>query len=195
MGVRERKARDKQERERRIVDCARTIADSEGWAAVTTRRLANEIEYSPPVLYGHFPDGRDGIVSAVALVGFTDFTQVMREALDGAGIADRVGAFIEAYLAFAAENPATYEAMFSMRLGVQFAHDSTPAELREAFDVLVDAVGGGDHTGDHTGDAGTRAELLWSALHGMSVLTQGHRLSPGNRRRRVDALAGLFDPA
>ncbi|WAC54750.1 TetR/AcrR family transcriptional regulator [Gordonia sp. SL306] len=189
MGVHERKARDKQERERKIVDCARSIADSEGWAAVTTRRLAGEIEYSPPVLYGHFPDGRDGIVSAVALAGFADFTSVMRQALDGADATDRLGAFIEAYLTFAAENPATYEAMFSMQLGVQFAHDSTPAELRAAFDVLVDAVGG-----DHADDAGTRAELLWSALHGMSALTRGQRLSPGNRRRRVDALAELFDP-
>nr|WP_272918262.1 TetR-like C-terminal domain-containing protein [Gordonia sp. SID5947] len=111
----------------------------------------------------------------------------MRHALDEAGPTDRLSAFIDAYLSFAAANPATYEAMFSMQLEVRFAHDSTPAELRAAFDVLVDALGS-----DQIGDAGTRAELLWSALHGMSVLTRGHRLSPENQRRRVDALAGLF---
>ncbi|AII03521.1 hypothetical protein [Rhodococcus opacus] len=60
-----------------IVDCARDIAENNGRAAETTRRLANEIEYSAPVLYSHFPDCRDGIVSAVALIGLRDFTYVM----------------------------------------------------------------------------------------------------------------------
>jgi len=189
VGVRERKAREKQDRERRIVDCARDIAENDGWPAVTTRRLANEIEYSPPVLYSHFPDGRDGIVSAVALLGFRDFTHIMRQVLDEAGDAD-LTKFISAYLDFATENPATYEAMFSMQLGVRFAHESTPPELRDAFAVLVSAVGG-----EQTRNAETKAELFWSALHGISVLTHGQRLSPDNRRARVDTLAELFGSA
>ncbi|WP_181763003.1 TetR/AcrR family transcriptional regulator [Rhodococcus spelaei] len=189
MGVRERKERERQDRERMIVDCARRIAEDEGWPAVTTRRLADEIEYSPPVLYGHFPEGRDGIVSAVALDGFRDFARVMQEATEGEAEGDRLAVFVEAYLRFAEENPATYEAMFSMRLGVRFADESTPSELREAFAVLVSAVGGED-----AGNAGTRAEVFWSALHGMCVLTQGQRLSldRDNRSARIEVLAGLF---
>lgn len=35
---------------------------------VTTRRLAEFVEYSQPVLYSHF-DGRDAIVRAVAIEG------------------------------------------------------------------------------------------------------------------------------
>lgn len=189
MGVQARKVRERHERERRIVDCARTIADSEGWTAVTTRRLANEIEYSPPVLYGHFPDGRDGIVGAVATVGFADFARAMRKVLaaeEEAGT--RLRRFIEAYLDFATTNPATYEAMFSMPLPVRFADESTPTELRDAFEVLVTAVGG------RPGDAETRAELLWSTLHGIAVLTQGQRLRPDGAYARIDALAELFGP-
>jgi AcrR family transcriptional regulator len=187
MGVRERKERERQDRAHRIVECARTIAEKEGWPAVTTRRLADEIEYSPPVLYGHFPEGRDGIVSAVALAGFGDFTTAMRRALEGADEAGRLTAFIRAYLDFAADNPATYEAMFSMRLGVRFAHESTPPELRAGFETLVSAIGGGS-----TGDVGTRAEVFWSALHGMCVLTRGQRLAPDNEAARVERLAALF---
>ncbi len=187
MGVRERKARERQDRERRIVDRARNIADNEGWPAVTTRRLADEIEYSPPVLYGHFPEGRDGIVSAVALDGFRDFARVMREIPEGVTEADRLTTFVEAYLRFAADNPATYEAMFSMQLGMRFAHESTPPELREAFAFLASAVGG-----PQTRDAGTRAEVFWSALHGMCVLSRGQRLDPHNERARVEVVADLF---
>ncbi|MFC7446775.1 TetR/AcrR family transcriptional regulator [Rhodococcus daqingensis] len=187
MGVRERKARDREDRERRIIECARGIAESEGWPAVTTRRLANEIEYSPPVLYGHFPEGRDGIVNAVALAGFRDFAAAMRRAMDDADGASRLTAFIAAYLDFAATNPATYEAMFSMRLGVRFAHETTPPELREGFALLIAAIGD-----PPAGDAGTRAEVFWSALHGMAVLTRGQRLDPGNQRARLEELAELF---
>ncbi|MFC4602845.1 TetR/AcrR family transcriptional regulator [Rhodococcus kronopolitis] len=187
MGTRERKDRERQDRERRIVECARRIAEDDGWPAVTTRRLADAIEYSPPVLYGHFPEGRDGIVNAVALDGFRDFVRAMTQATEGVAESDRLTVFVRAYLRFAAEHPATYEAMFSMRLAVRFADASTPPELREAFAVLASAVGA-----TSTQDAGTRAEVFWSALHGMCVLARGQRLAPENEALRVAVLAELF---
>ncbi|WP_206612331.1 hypothetical protein [Prescottella agglutinans] len=68
-----------------------------------------------------------------------------------------------------------------------FADDSTPPELREAFAVLVSAVGAAP-----TRDVETQAEVFWSALHGMCVLSRGRRLSPDNAPRRVAVLAELF---
>lgn len=56
------------ERDRLIVTAARELAEAEGWDAVTTRRLAAEIEYSQPVLYSHFK-GKDAIVAAAAVEG------------------------------------------------------------------------------------------------------------------------------
>ncbi|MDL9948374.1 hypothetical protein QSJ19_22900 [Gordonia sp. ABSL11-1] len=56
-----------------------------------------------------------------------------------------------------------------MQLDVRFADESTPAEPRDAFDVVVAAI---DDTAST--DSATRAELSWSALHGISVLTRGH---------------------
>ena len=51
MGVAERKERERAEREHRIIAAARMIAEREGWNAVTIRRLADQIQYSQPVLY------------------------------------------------------------------------------------------------------------------------------------------------
>lgn len=187
MGAQERKQREKQQRRRLIIDCARRIAEADGWEAVTTRRLANEIEYSPPVLYSHFPDGRDGIVNAVAIEGFAEFTESLGEALDAAPGPQRLATFIDAYLRFGDDNPATYEAMFGMRLSVPFADSTSPDELRRAFAMLVSVVGE-----SHGETKETVAELFWSALHGMWSLTRGQRLPPANHASRVRALAQLF---
>src|ERR1044072_10017518 len=71
MSIQEPKEGERAERERLIITAARTLAEEEGWEAVTTRRLAEQIEYSQPVLYSHFAS-KDAIVAAVALEGFAD---------------------------------------------------------------------------------------------------------------------------
>jgi len=57
--------REQTARHRLIVGTARTLAECEGWDAVTTRRMATEIEYSQPVLYTHFAS-MEQIAGAVA---------------------------------------------------------------------------------------------------------------------------------
>ena len=69
--IAERKLRDKQARRARIIAAARRIAELEGWANVTVRRLSDEISYSQPVLYAHFRS-REGILAAVAIEGFEE---------------------------------------------------------------------------------------------------------------------------
>src|SRR5882672_10077631 len=71
MSIRERRDRARVERERLIVTAARELAEAEGWDAVTTRRLADRVEYSQPVLYSHFK-GMGAIMAAVALDGFAE---------------------------------------------------------------------------------------------------------------------------
>lgn len=146
----------------------------DGWPAVTVRRLADAIGYSQPVLYGHFPDGRDGIIRAVALDGFARLAEI----LDAAGALAEICA---AYLAFAREQPATYEAMFSMPTDLEFARPATPEPLHAAFRPLLSAMG------DET-----RAETLWSALHGLADLSRHDRLRPDHAQARVDLLITLF---
>ena len=167
------------------MECAASIAEREGWAAVTTRRLADEIEYSPPVLYGHFRQGRAGIVNAVAVRGFRRLADKLRASVK-AGPGDPVRAVADAYLDFAEQNPATYQAMFSMPITAEFAQQSTPDELKDGFAVFEQAVGPGP-------DSGTRAEVLWAALHGLSTLTRDGRMPPGHRKQRVECLVQMAD--
>ena len=106
MPVADRRRRERANRHDLIIAAARDLAEAEGWEAVTTRRLAELVEYSQPVLYSHF-DGKDAIVRAVAIEGFADLAVQLRQAqsaVDDPGLALR--AVCSAYLTFAAERPA-----------------------------------------------------------------------------------------
>jgi len=184
--ARERRAA---ERRQQILDAARAVAGADGWAAVTSRRLADAIGYTQPVLYAHFPGGKTEIMRTVALAGFTELAAAMRAAVGRKTGVRAVTAVAGAYLDFAAAHPALYEAMFQLPIDARFAQDDAEAELRSGFDALAAVLGAGDGDGD--GD-GTATEVFWSALHGMSLLERAGRMLPEHRPHRVAELAARF---
>lgn len=185
-----RRARQVAERRERIVAAARALAEEQGWEAVTTRRLADAIEYSQPVLYGHFPEGRTEIVTAVALAGFEELAAALAPSAAAPGTdADRVRALVEAYLDFAARHPATYDAMFLLPVVIPFASDDTPPVVRAGFEAIVGALSGLESP---PSDPATAAEVLWGAVHGLVALHRAGRLSAGNDDARVGVLVRTF---
>src|SRR6201995_864795 len=96
------------ERRQQILDAARGIAEADGWAAVTSRRLADAIGYTQPVLYGHFPGGETEIMRTVAPADFGELAAAARSAMEGRTGPQAVAAVADAYLAFAAAPPSLY---------------------------------------------------------------------------------------
>ncbi|PYC77700.1 TetR family transcriptional regulator [Streptomyces tateyamensis] len=189
MSIQERKERERAQRHQLIVATARELAEAQGWEAVTTRRLAERIEYSQPVIYGHFPDGKRQIVGAVALEGFAELTAVLRQAVaDGPAGRAAVAALATAYLDFAERNPALYDAMFLLDTGLLFADEQTPAPLREGFGTLVATLG--PVAGE--ADPGAFVEVFWSALHGLASLTRSGRLPRRLAAQRLTVLVDRF---
>ena len=184
MAIEDRRARDRAARRQLITDTARKLAEDEGWDAVTTRRLSTEIEYSQPVLYKHF-SSMDGIVAAVAVQGFGELADALASARRGATDGhDALARVAHAFIRFARDNPALFDAMFTRATTLHFAAEDTPAELHAAFAELraaVDMVAG-------SRDADTLTEVLWAALHGLITLDRGGRLRPEHRAARVDLL-------
>ncbi|MBJ6643057.1 TetR/AcrR family transcriptional regulator [Streptomyces griseoincarnatus] len=188
MSVQERKQRERAERERLIVATARELAEEQGWDAVTTRRLAERIEYSQPVLYSHFRGKRE-IIGAVALEGAAELAAELRAASAGAGAAvsaegvrGRVAALARAYLDFAERNPAVYDAMFQLDGGLVFAAEETPEALKDGFAALLETLR--DVTGEGV-EAGLVTEVFWASLHGLATLSRAGRLPVGDAERRV----------
>ncbi|MEV4032220.1 TetR/AcrR family transcriptional regulator [Streptomyces umbrinus] len=185
MSVQERKERERAGRERLILATARELAEQQGWDAVTTRRLAERIEYSQPVLYSHFRGKRE-IIGAVALEGAAEMAVALRAAASAAdGPRARVAALARVYLDFAERNPAVYEAMFQLDGGLAFAQEETPAPLKDAFAALLENLG--EVAGDGVHPA-LFTEVFWAALHGLATLTRAGRLPPGEAERRVELL-------
>ncbi|MCP9990137.1 TetR/AcrR family transcriptional regulator [Streptomyces albogriseolus] len=189
MSVQERKQRERAERERLIVATARQLAEEQGWDAVTTRRLAERIEYSQPVLYSHFRGKRE-IIGAVALEGAAELAAELRAASAGAavpeeGVRGRVTALARAYLDFAERNPAVYDAMFQLDGGLVFAAEETPEALKDGFAALSETLR--DVTGEGV-EAGLLTEVFWASLHGLATLSRAGRLPVGDAERRVRLL-------
>ncbi|WP_354597649.1 TetR/AcrR family transcriptional regulator [Streptomyces sp. JL1001] len=185
MSVQERKERERANRERLIVATARELAEQQGWDAVTTRRLAERIEYSQPVLYSHFRGKRE-IIGAVALEGATEMAAALRAATSAAdGHRARVAALAHAYLEFAERNPAVYDALFQLDGGLAFAREDTPEPLKDAFAALLETLGEVAGEGVHPA---LFTELFWSALHGLATLTRAGRVLPEGAGERLDLL-------
>ncbi len=184
----DRRARERAARRRLIVDTARQLAEAEGWNAVTTRRLSTEIEYSQPVLYKHF-SGMEQIAAAVAVDGFGELARLVRAARAGAEKPDdALTRTAHAYLDFARDNPAVYDAMFTGRTALRFAAEDTPPELVASFSGLREAVS----AAANEADADTLTEVFWAALHGLATLGRSGRLRPDYERERVDLLVAQF---
>ncbi|MEW2064973.1 MULTISPECIES: TetR/AcrR family transcriptional regulator [unclassified Streptomyces] len=187
MSVQERKERERANRERLIVATARELAEQQGWDAVTTRRLAERIEYSQPVLYSHFRGKRE-IIGAVALEGATEMAAALRSAAsDADGRRARVAALAHTYLEFAERNPAVYDALFQLDGGLAFAREDTPEPLKDAFAALLETLGEVAGEGVHPA---LFTELFWSALHGLATLTRAGRILPEGAEERLDLLVG-----
>ncbi len=188
MAIEDRRARERAARRQLITTTARTLAEREGWDAVTTRRLSTEIEYSQPVLYKHF-SGMEDIVASVAVQGFRELADRLSaaraRAADGPDALARVA---HAFIGFAHDNPVLFDAMFTRATTLRFAADDTPAELTAGFDELraaVDMVAGGR-------DPDTLAEVVWAALHGLVTLDRSGRLRPDHRAARIDLLVACI---
>ncbi|MEV8633708.1 TetR/AcrR family transcriptional regulator [Streptosporangium sp. NPDC051023] len=188
MSIQTRRERERAERERLIVTAARELAESEGWDAVTTRRLAEEIEYSQPVLYSHFK-GKDAIMAAVAVEGFADLAAELRAARTSAtGPRQALADVVEAYAAFAERRPALYDVMFTLAVDLPFATLQAPEALQQGFDELRQAVR--PFAGDD--DLEMLTETIWSGLHGLLTLMRNGRLRPEGHRQRLAILIRRF---
>ncbi|MBV2365113.1 TetR/AcrR family transcriptional regulator [Streptomonospora nanhaiensis] len=180
--TKERRERERAQRHQLIITAARELAEAEGWEAVTTRRLAERVEYSQPVLYSHF-SGKDAIVRAVALDGFAELADRLRRARLAAPEPRRaLHAVGRAYLDFAAERPVLYQAMFVMPTDVKFAHAETPPQLRAGFEEFAACFRADDDRRE------LFAEVAWSALHGIVVLAESGRIPPDRQDDRLDLL-------
>ncbi|GAB7046165.1 TetR/AcrR family transcriptional regulator [Catenuloplanes indicus] len=163
--VRQRRERERANVRDRIVAAALEILESEGAAGLTVRRVAAEVEYTPPIVYQHF-DGKDGLLLALVEHGYRQLHAEMGAAIAGAG--DRVLDGAEAYLRYAGAHPYLYQAMTNTLLGAEARKRAADPVVGLTYRALA------DWSAAHAValELDEACEIVWGTLHGMASL--GH---------------------
>ena len=74
MGHQERKIRDKETLRNAMLAAALSIAEKEGWHALTIRKIADAIEYTAPIVYEHF-ENKEELISEIIHNGYASMFQ------------------------------------------------------------------------------------------------------------------------
>lgn len=198
MGIAERRARHKASLRSQILEAAGHLFAREGYDAVTMRRVAAAIEYSPTAIYLHFED-KDALFKAICEDTFTRLVaRLERQRQRARDPWSFLRDGLLTYIAFGLEHPNHYTVTFI--LGARNPGE-TPFEGSagaKAFGLLQDAVHAAIATGHVRADnPHATAQALWAAAHGVVSLLIRHPSFPFVGRKTlatqtIDAmLAGL----
>jgi AcrR family transcriptional regulator len=168
-----------------LIEAARRFIAERGLGGFTLVDAAKLVGVTPAALYRHFR-GREALVAEVADRGFTQLAERLARALKGSGTPlERFTRMGEAYLAFAAEEPGYYAAMFSARpeasgeteaCGPSESPGPGAARRDTAFELLVDALEKAFPEGFGAVDTRFMALEVWALSHGLATLDAAGQL-------------------
>jgi AcrR family transcriptional regulator len=110
-----------------ILSAVLEIVSREGWHGLTMRKIAEQIQYSPPMIYEHFAS-KEAIYAELSAEGHRLLYRYM--ITGAAGLSDperRLRALMRCFRLFAWEHPGRYQAMFGLAT-VGAADARTPDE-------------------------------------------------------------------
>jgi AcrR family transcriptional regulator len=176
MGSKERRQREKDEVRSKILDAARVLFAAEGIEAVSMRKIADAVEYSPTVIYQYFTD-KDTLLHEICM---EDFEALARSFVEIANVADpikRIEQIGLAYGRFGIEHPNHYRLMFmtpfhGKRLDDQeMCKKGNPDEDGYAFlrQAVMEAIAAGRFRSGLT-DPDLISQVLWAVVHGIVSL-------------------------
>lgn len=178
MGTKERREREREELRAKILDAARELFAEEGYEAVTMRKIAERIEYSPTAIYLHFKDKR-AVVRELCDHDFLVLAKKLQRISRIEDPLERLRAAGLAYVDFALEYPNHYRLMFMQshphpdpEEGEECAiRKGNPEEDAYAFlhGTVVEAIASGRFRAS-LDDADLVAQSLWSAVHGVASI-------------------------
>lgn len=112
MGVAERRAREKDDLKRKILDTAAELFIEQGYENVSMRKIADRIEYAPSTIYLHFRDKID-IVANLCTATFAELDRRLEEIyLMGMGPMETLRKSLRAYIDFGLDHPSHYAFVF-----------------------------------------------------------------------------------
>lgn len=177
MASKDRILRLKEETRNNILSAALKIGKQEGWQALSMRKIADEIEYTAPIIYEYFAN-KDALLSELTRKGFTILSLRMQEAKAKHRLpARQLEAMWRTYWDFAFAEKEYYQLMFGVEMNCcvnqQTLSDDIvpPADL--VWDVIVELTSHKNPTED---DVCKWYYTFWSVVHGLisiNIIRQG----------------------
>ncbi|MCY2959333.1 MAG: TetR/AcrR family transcriptional regulator [Planctomycetota bacterium] len=182
----ERRERERQALRAKILQAARDLFLAHGIEAVTMRKIADAVEYTPPVLYAHFAD-KSALLTALCEEDLTLFHAALQRAARRADPVERIRRMGKHYVDFALEHPHHYRLLFMTpfpeeQIAAKAAQvEEGTTQGQSSYALLRDAVAECIATGrfeKHHKDAERVAQVLWGAVHGVVSLWILHARNP-----------------
>lgn len=188
-----RRERQKAELRQAILEAAREIAAQEGWHAVTTRKVAEKIEYSLPTLYEYF-ENKAALLAELNREGYRQLLAALQTArAKSTDVREDAREIALAYCNFAWQHRELYEVMHGLS-GVYLEeatyHTEAQALLAEAHDMLSEWAKAEKVKLDNVDDA---VHVLWATLHGIASLALAKQVPGGKKRAAALALRAVDD--
>lgn len=177
MNTKPRRLREKEDIQRRILEAARELFAAEGFEAVTMRKIADRVEYTPTALYFHFKD-KNALFRRLCAEDFAAMTarfQVLSRVPDPV---DRLRMLGRSYIAFAMEHPHQYRLIFmtldaplesgpgEAAVGLERPDRGAYAHMRR---VSAEAIATGRLRPEFS-DPDLVAQTIWAGVHGVAAL-------------------------
>ena len=115
MGVKERRAREKEQLQQQILVAARELFVNEGYENVSMRKIADKIEYSPTTIYLYFKDKADlldSVCQETLLSLLNTLDELKKDKSDPVETLRKSG---RVYVAFGLKYPQDYKLTFVIR--------------------------------------------------------------------------------
>ncbi len=172
MGVKERRAREKELLRRQILSAARELFVNEGYENVSMRKIAERIEYSPTTIYLYFKDKADlldSVCQETLLSLLNTLEQLKKDKSDPVETLKKSG---RTYVEFGLKYPQDYKLTFVIRPQFQKGLGLQEGSIGEkVFDYLRAVVSECiQQKMFRQVDVEITGQVMWSAVHGITLL-------------------------
>jgi AcrR family transcriptional regulator len=175
MGLKERRDREKSEVRTKVMSAARELFANEGVEAVSMRKIAEAVEYSPTVIYAHFTD-KEALLREICNEDFAALAHVFHEIAAIHDPIERIRHIGRRYIQFGLKYPNHYRLMFMTKhlTGPKDEEDCGKGNPDEDAYALVrqtvaEAIAAGRLPPEST-DVDLISQVLWAAVHGVVSL-------------------------
>lgn len=194
MASKDRILRLKEETRCNILDASLKIVKEKGWDALSMRKIADEIEYTAPIIYEYFAN-KDAILMELTRKGFLMLAKQLEEARDKhRDPAKQLEAMWMTYWNFAFAERELYQLMYGVRVSCCemakiMPESEKPMDL--IWDVIVELML--PHVGTEE-EVCTKYYTFWSVIHGLISINMVNRGNTEETNQEVlkTAITGII---